>query len=428
MRGFFAKLLGKGGKLPGLAARDPIRYEREKDIAAHGDETERLTLARNSRTHQEILYFLAEKDPDPAVRLAVAENPSMPVQVGPVLAVDQSVDVRMALAGRLIELLPGLSQDKHSQLYAYAVQALATLALDEVLKIRRALSSALKDHAHAPPKVAGQLARDIEREVAEPILRFCTALSDADLLDILQDHPAGWVVQAVACRDEISPPVSQAVIDTGDAPAGRMLAENEGAQFSPALLEQVIDMARSLPEWQEPLAARKQLPPAMAKKLAEFVDASVRDMLLRRADFEPDMAEEIAAVFRRRLDFASRKGPGQETVIQRVARMARESELTEETVSDALGMQDRAFVMAALAHLTRSSVPDISRVFEMKAPRSIVAVTWKAGLSMRLALQLQKDLAQVPHKELIYPRDGSDFPLTEDELLWQLDFLGLDAA
>ncbi len=41
----------------------------------------------------------------------------------------------------------------------------------ELLKIRKALASTLKDHAYTPPKVAGQLARDVEREVSESTVR-----------------------------------------------------------------------------------------------------------------------------------------------------------------------------------------------------------------------------------------------------------------
>jgi hypothetical protein len=44
---------------------------------------------------------------------------------------------------------------------------------------------------------------------------------------------------------------------------------------------------------------------------------------------------------------------------------------------------------------------------------------------MRMALKLQKDMGHVQPKELIYPRDGTDYPLSEDDLNWQLDFLGL---
>lgn len=117
--------------------RDPARYETEKDAARSGDAGKRMTLAKSTATHQEILYYLAEHDPDPAVRKAVALNSSTPIQASIILAKDNDVDVRYALAERLLNLLPHLEQGRQSQLYAFAVQALGTLALDEMLKIRR---------------------------------------------------------------------------------------------------------------------------------------------------------------------------------------------------------------------------------------------------------------------------------------------------
>ena len=49
-------------------------------------------------------------------------------------------------------------------------------------------------------RLAGLLARDVERDVSEPILRFCAALSDRDLLDILKSHPASWVVVRASAK------------------------------------------------------------------------------------------------------------------------------------------------------------------------------------------------------------------------------------
>ncbi len=419
MATFFQKLLGK---------KTPKDYSAQKAELKSASSKSRLSLAKDSKTNKEILYFLAEQDPDPKVRKAATKNKSTPVQVTPILAQDPDVDVRLELAKRLVELLPDVSQDKQSQLYAFVVQALGTLALDEVLKIRTALSSTLKEHAHTPPKVAGQLARDVEREVSEPILRFCAALSDQDLLDILKSHPASWVVAAIAGRDEVSEDVSEAVIEIEDRPGGAVLINNDGAKITVGLLHTIVEKARNFPEWQKPMAMRKSLPVSIAKELAEFVDASVRDLLMKREDFDQQMTEEVAAIFRRRMDFASDEGEAQETVDERLKRLIGEGNLNEDTISDAIGMRERDFVIAAVAHLAKAPRGEVDKVFKMKAPKPVVAVAWKAGLSMRLALHLQKEIAHVAPKELIYPKNGTDYPLTKDELEWQLDFLGLKAA
>lgn len=422
MLSFFKNIFGKsrsGGD----------RYEREKTIARSGDIKKRITLASNSRTHQEILYYLAEHDPDPDVRMAVARNDSTPVQASSILATDSHVDVRLALAQRLVRLLPDISQEEQSQLYAFAVQALGTLALDEVLKIRIALSSTLKDHAHAPPKVVGQLARDIERDVSEPVLRVCSAISDEDLIDILKSHPASWAVQAIAARPTLAAPVSAAVIDTDDRPAGKILLENQGAELQVDTLRIIVEKARNYPEWQASVAVHKTLPPDLAQELAEFADSSVREILLQRTDFDEQTASEIANVFRRRLDYAGdQERYSGETPGQRVKRLNTEGRLDEDTISDGLAMRDRDFVYAALALKARTTVSNVQRIFAMKAAKPVVALCWQAGLSMRFALQLQKEIAHIQPKDLIYPRDGTDYPLSEDEINWQLEFLGLKAA
>lgn len=405
-----------------------LDYETQKSAMHAPDVRRRITLARDARTSKDILYYLAEKDPDPKVRAEVARNRALPLQASSVLAMDPSVDVRLALAARLVDLLPDVSQDKHSQLYAYVVQALGTLALDEVLKIRLALSSTLKDHAHTPPKVAGQLARDVEREVSEPILRFCAALSDEDLIDILMSHPAGWVIQAIAARPIVPMRVSDALIKSDDRPGGKTLIENDGAQFAEETLLTIVEKARNYPEWQKPMAMRKSLPVSIARQLAEIVDASVRELLQKRADFDDQSTEEIAAVVRRRLDFADQEERSIESIDKRLSRLMREGALGEAAISDALAMRDHEFVLAALGRLADTTPEDVRRVVQMSAPKPLVALVWRAGLPMRLAFQLQKDLARIPPKELLYPKGGTDYPLTEDELRWQLEFLGLKAA
>jgi len=406
-----------------LFAKKKKTYEEQRDALKSAKVRERVSLAGNSATNKEILYYLAENDPSAKVRKAVAENEAMPVQVSAVLAGDSDQDVRLALAARLVDLLPDVSQDKQSQLYAFAVQALGTLALDEVLKIRVALSSTLKDHAHAPPKVAGQLARDVEQEVSEPVLRFCAALSDVDLLDILKSHPASWVIEAIASREAVSEEVSEAVIETRDKYGGSELIGNEGALLTSSLLHKIVEIARGLPEWQKPMAVRKSLPTSIAKELAEFVDASVRDLLIRRGDFNENETEEIAAVFRRRIDFADEST--EETPREKLKRLIAEGGLTEETISDALAMRDREFAAMALAYFAKTTPETVIKIFDLQAAKPIVALAWHAGLSMRMALQIQKEAGQVSPKEIIYPKGGTDYPLDDEELNWQLEFLGL---
>lgn len=420
---FFSSIFGK--KDPAVQKElDAKRYEQEKEIARSDNVSARMKLARNRATHQEILYYMAQNDPDPVVRKAVAANMATPVQASSIIVADSDQDVRMALAERLVRLLPDLSSDKHSQLYAFAIQALGALALDEVLKIRTVLASTLKDELQAPPQVVGQLARDIEREVSEPILRYCVALSDTDLLDILRGHPASWAVQAIAGRPMVSAAVSEAVIDADDEPAGLLLLENKNADINEDTLGKIVEKAKTFASWQKPTALRKNLPPRIAKELAGFVDQSIRTLLEERTDLDPETMDEISSIMRRRLDFID-AGEQAATAEDRVKKLIADGKLSEETIADAMGVRDREFVIVALAAMARTSRVTVEKVVAMHAPKPLLAVCWKAGISMRMALQMQKELAQIPSRELIYPRGGTDYPMDKTELEWQLEFLGI---
>lgn len=415
--------------LPQKQERDPERYEEEKKIARSDDSDQRMNLAKSSETHQEILYYMAEHDPDPQIRKEVALNHTTPVHASTVLAADKNENVRLALAERLIGLLPELSNDQQSQLYAYIVQALATLALDEVIKIRKALSSTLKDQVFAPREVVGQLAKDVERQVAEPILRFCVALSDEDLLEILKDYQASWAVQAIAGRENVSEEVAEAVIETEDEPGGKVLIENETAKITEGLLKKIVEKAKEFPEWQAPVATRHNLSPDIAKQLAEYADDSIRKLLAKRKDFDKETVKEVSEVFQRRLSFASEKQDSawrKEPPEELVKKLEKDGKLNDDTISDAMAMRDADFVNAALAHLAKENIETIEKVMGMKAAKALVALCWHCDLSMRTALQMQRDFVQVHPKEILYPRGGTDYPLTEDEMRWQLDFIGIE--
>lgn len=415
MLDLFKKLLGK-----------PVPYEAARAIAKSGSERQRLSLAKNTQTHKEILYYLAEHDPSEKVRKAVAKNNETPLQVAPIQAVDKNVDVRLALAARLVKLLPDLSQDKHSQIYAFTVQALGSLALDEVLKVRKALSETLKDHAQCPPQVAAQLAKDLEREVAEPILRFCVALSDEDLLEIVHQHPASWAVESIAGRKKVPPLVTKAIAEKDNASANALMLNNPGALVEQDSLEMIVERAREFPEWHQPLATHKMLSKRAALYLAGFVDKTIQKLLVERKDFDEETTKEVTQIVRRRVEFEQdwKAGSGL-SAAERAARWHKKGKLDEHVISDALALREYEFVRECLALMAGAPITVIDQAIELKAPKPFTALCWKAGLPMRLCLRLQQEVARIPHKDLLYPKGGTDYPMADEELNWQLDFLGV---
>lgn len=416
MLSFLKSLLGGGQKK---------RYALQKQRLESGDARQWLALAESPATNPEILYYLAAKG-DADVRRAVANNRATPLQASTLLAQDSSGDVRLLLAGRLLKLMPGLTPEKHSQLYAFAVQALGMLAQDEMLQIRRALATALHDHAKAPPTVVARLARDVEREVAEPILRFCVALKDEDLLDILSGHPAPWAVAAIANRDDVSPPVADAVIDTGDIAATTALVSNPGVRLSDSALQNIVERAREHPEWHRPVALRKELSADLARQMIGFVDKVVLEVLEKRSDFDAATRRQVGEMVHRRLSYLH-EAPENETVEHKAIRYIKSGKMTQETLSDALAWQETDFVIFGLAHFAEVHPQVVKRIVETATPKPLVALCWKAKLPMRLCIELQQRLAKIPLKDILYARGGTEYPLDMDEIKWQLEFFGIES-
>lgn len=403
-----------------------LPYEEQKKLAQSGTVKERLTLAKSSKTNKEILFYLAEYDPVAIVRKNVAKNKATPLQASQFLASDSYEDVRLALSSRLVKLLPSLSIDKQSQLYAYTVQALGTLALDEVLKIRKSLAVTLKDSVYAPPAVAAQLARDIEREVAEPILRFCVSLSDDVLVDIVKNHPEKWAAEAVAQRPKISAILSKAIIKTNNKKAGKYLIENKGAVIDEDVLHEIIIRAKEFPEWHQPLVSHHALPQDMARQLARYTDARIRKLLQDKGGFELDESEIVTEATRRRIKLEEQISKRTDNELEKeIHDLALNNQLDEEIIADHLALRDRDFVYAALSYKINVPVPKMQKAFSLKKAQIVCAVCWKAGLSMRFAFRVQQELVGISHKDLIVPKDGTDYPLSEKDMRWHLEFLDI---
>lgn len=407
-----------------MSERPPITYEDSTRDARDDDPSVRRTLAGREDSRPEILYFLA-LDHEVEVRRAVAANPSAPVQARRLLARDSDEGVRRALAAKLARLLPDLAPEQRGRLYRHAVEVLTTLAGDQAVGVREALATSLADVACAPPRLALALATDVAREVAEPILHYCVTLADEDLLRLVAGAAETWRLAAIARRDGLSEPVAAALHGRGEPEVVAALVENPGARIDGETLERIVEESAGRPDWQAALARRPSLPPRLAARLAGFVDQQVLDALRRRPDLDPETAAEVASVVGRRLAYraAARPDEGGEA---RARRLHAEGALGEDAVGDALAWRDMEFVRAALSLRAGIPAPRVEAILASGSPKGVTALAWRAGLGMRLALQLQSRGAGIPPRQLLNARNGTDFPMSEIEMAWQLEFHGVE--
>lgn len=409
----------------------PVSYERAKELARSEDTAVRIALAAREDLSPEILYFLA-KDNDAEVRRAVATNPAAPRQTDLLLARDRDDDVRGGLAAKIARVAPGLSADETNKIRAQTYEALDSLAHDQIAKVRAVLSEALKDAIDAPADLINLLARDLEIEVAGPILEFSPVLTEDDLLDIIDSGTAKGGLSAIARRDGVSESLADAIIDTDDIDGIADLLGNSSAQIREEALDDLISRSNDVELWQKPLVTRPRLPEGAAQRMAGFIVENLLGALKQRSDFDAETMQSVSGIIRHRLgddtmmakkalaagfDFLKVEPP-----IDTVKRLNEAGKLTDKVVMKALQAGDHAFVFAALIVSAAVSVTLARKVFVEKNPQGIVALIGKSKMPVEMIVMAQQQMGRIAPSEIVHPGPDGEFPLTDEEIDWQIEF------
>ena len=410
-------------------------YEEAKRLARDPNLSVRRRLAARADVEPEILYYLAE-DKAPEVRRVIAANEATPHQADQLLLRDQDEQVRAELAQKVARLLPGLPADAQNQARQRVIDMLEILARDEAVRVREAISDAVKGMSDISPEIVRRLAHDAEFAVASPVLRFSPLLTDEDLLDIIAGAPPTGILSAIAGRDRLGPAVSDAIVAADDEPAVAALLANPSAQIREETLDLIVERAPQRTSWHEPLVRRPALPVRAATRIARFVAESLLEVLKKREDLPKATRTQIAAEVKKRLaDDAKAKSAAEakkaaaeeeegETAEEKVTRLKKEGKLDEDTVADAVDAGQRAFVRAALSVLAEVPVSVVDKILSARSAKGVMALAWKAGLSVRLAVQLQTRIGGISPRQALHPRGGKDYPMTTEEMKWQIEFFG----
>jgi uncharacterized protein (DUF2336 family) len=281
-------------------------YEREKHAARHGAATERARLAGRTDVPPELLYFLAQ-DADTAVRRAVAANPATPAQANTLLARDADYGVRCALAQKAVGA--GLSDQQRRDLWRMGFTLLETLAVDQLVRVRKILSQVLAREPEAPRPVILTLARDAEPEVAEPVLENSPVLTEDDLVELVEGGAPAWAQAAIAGRAQVSARLAEAIVAKAQPAAVERLGRSKGTQETPEaraarlaregkLNDEVVSLALSAGERgfvTAALALRAGVDLHAARRIAASKSAKAVTALAWKAKFPMRFAVEVQA-------------------------------------------------------------------------------------------------------------------------------------
>ena len=117
-----------------------------------------------------------------------------------------------------------------------------------------------------------------------------------------------------------------------------------------------------------------------------------------------------------------RKGTRKDDAYERALILKTEGRLTETLIHNAAAAGDRETVIASLAACSGLSCASVNNIFEMRASKGIVAICWKSGMSMELVYSLQITIGAIAPGAILASDGNANFPLSEKELHWQIEF------
>jgi uncharacterized protein (DUF2336 family) len=384
-------------------------------------------LAHRPNIDSNILGYLA-KYGGVATRRAVAANWAAPAQANRLLGDDEDDEVRAELARKMARLMPDLSRAEMLHLRDITIELLEKLARDQAPRVRAILADEIKHLDCAPKSVIDTLARDVEEIVAAPILEYSPLLSDADLVEIIADARAEFALSAIARRQPLASEVSDAIVGSLDIPALATLLANPKASIRDETLEQLVESAEEIHALHEPLVLRGDLSVRTVRRLASFVGSALLETLSRRRGLDDDTCIFLNRRLRTRLERGEGAVPFAETpppTSAVAASPARDIVLDEEGIMDAASAGQKEVVLNALAQAAKVPLDTVRRVVESRSAKAVVALVWRAQLSMRVAFKIQTCVMRLPAEDLIPARNGRDFPLTKDEMCWQLTYFNI---
>jgi uncharacterized protein (DUF2336 family) len=195
---------------------------------------------------------------------------------------------------------------------------------------------------------------------------------------------------------------------------------NPDAKIREETLEQIVAEAEEIESWHLPLALRADLSARAIRRIAGFVGAAIIERLAARHDLAAATRTHLNRQLRIRLEEKVDAVEAAAAAADSIARAKVEHRLNGDFVEDAVLGGHRESLILALAELALVPAPHVRRILVSGRAKPLVALVWRAKLSMRVAFKIQTFVMRLPGPALLPARNGVGFPLTAEEMTWQL--------
>jgi uncharacterized protein (DUF2336 family) len=332
---------------------------------------------------------LAPSDSPSSDRLPPGSSPSRSLIDELNEAVSSGGDTqRQRILERITDLFAAGSRGYSGDQISLFDDVLQELVADIEVKARARLAQRLAHIHNSPPGIIRTLAFDDAIVVAEPILKYSQALSDADLAENARTKSQEHLL-AIAQRLKLSETVTDVLVDRGDHRVVDKVVRNKGARFSLSGYEKLTHKARRDRKLTLALSRRSDLPRQYFLKLLETASASVR----ARMEQENPQAvaeirgavDEVATGIQHEVRDASRRHAHAERDATRCANV---KPFTEANVHAPASKQEFARTAIALSKLCKFPVDAVERALLDKGEDMILVLAKAAGCSWTTAREL----------------------------------------
>ena len=261
---------------------------------------------------------------------------------------------------------------------------LETLAVEGEDLVREALSEHLKDCETLPINLVRQLARDSVESVAVPILRCATALEDDDLMEIAG---AGQVAQliAIAKRDELTPEVAEALLESRNEKVIGALLGNKGADLPEPLLNRIIDEFGTFTSFHALLVDRPFLPLTVIARVLLLIPEEMKERLLERHELNAKFAQLLTRVSQENsISRDANKAPKAVEAPKLVQVLSQKDGLTPVLILRALLTGDLEFFESAMAVRTQMTVEPAKTLIYSSSEKGFKGLYTRANLPSEL--------------------------------------------
>jgi len=358
------------------------------------------------------------QDPDVIVRAALAINGACSPDIDAILASDADDRVRALLGSRIARLLPHIGSEAQGFAAEHVYRTLSTLAKDQATRVRAAIADEIKSMDVVPRELVMLLAQDEAVEVSAPILRLSPLLTDGDLLMLMATPPFRSTVETIANRPRLNAAVADAIVARADAPTIRTLLANRSACIQEATLDALVGRAPNHIDWHAPLVCRPNLSAKSIRALSEFITVDLLRILASRVDLDPAKID----IVRRRLT-AGIAEANDATMLAEALRLKADQRLTELAMLQAIDAGDLRRLGIFLAAASGVTICAVDRVIELRSAKGLVSLVWSGGFSMRVGAAVQASLAQFAPDHALLPTASGGFPLTTEEMEWQIELM-----